>query len=280
MKYFALIMSALILLSSGVQANASVRARAELVKASSNMRSISIVFATQQTETDVGYDAEEFLTMKDFLKLMAAWDLTDSRVFFSHIEYPEFKNDTPPVIITPKQEGTPPEINSDILKFPIGYSIAVYPDPNEMPTSLTPLLWTRGLHKFQEFDKPYSGHIAFLDGHVNYFEGEPGNQDPDLIKVFEEGSPYSSAIRILEHVPDDWVETAPLPIRYREGARIPFFARYGALFFLFIPPLLSGFLAIIFKRTGTPFYQRVISGAKTFTIVLIFTVLLSSIFLC
>ncbi len=37
------------------------------------MRSISIVFAIQQTETDAAYDAAEFQTMEDFLKLMALW---------------------------------------------------------------------------------------------------------------------------------------------------------------------------------------------------------------
>lgn len=244
------------------------------------MRSLSIVFAVQQTESDVEYDAAAFQTMQDFLQAMALWDLTDSSVFFSHIEYPEFKSNPPTLITTPKQEGTPSQINPEILKFPIGYSIAVYPDPNIMPTSMTPLLWTRGLHKFQEFDQPYSGHIAFLDAHVEYFEGEPGNHDPYLIKVFEEGSPYSSAIRILEHVPDDWVETASLPVRYREGAKVPFLERYNGLFAFFLPALFGGFFAIILKEKGTSFSQRVISGGKVFTIILILTILFSSILMC
>jgi len=226
------------------------------------MRSISIVFAIQQTETDAAYDAAEFQTMEDFLKLMVLWDLTDSRIFFSHIEYPEFKNDPPPVTITPQQKVMPPQINPEMLEFPIGYSIAIYPAPNEMPPSLTPLLWTRGLHHFKEFDEPYSGHIAFLDASVLYFKGEPGNHDPALIKIFEENSPYTSAISILEHVPDDWVETTPLPIRYREGSRVPFLARYYGLFSFILPGLFSGFLAVIFKRTGRTLSQRVISGPK------------------
>lgn len=277
---YSLIACTLILLSSGVQVSASVRVRAELARTASNMRYICVVFATQQTETDVKYNAEEFQAMEDFLKLMAVWDLTDTRVFFSHIEYPNFKNDPPAEIILPKQDGTSSLINPEILNFPIGYSIAVYPNPNEMPTSLTPLLWTRGLHEFQEFDAPYSGHIAYLDGHVNYFEGKPGNHDPDLIRVFEEGSPYSSANRILEHVPVDWVETDPLPIHYRKGARVPIFARYNGLFSFFLPALLGGFFAIILKSKGTSLYQRLMSGAKVFTIVLIFTVLFSSMLLC
>lgn len=215
--------------------------------------------------------------MEDFLELMVLQDMTDSSYFFNYIESKEFKEHP---TTTLNHSLNPTQVDPEILKFPIGYSIAVYPDPNKMPTAQTPLLWTRGLHKFQDFDKPYAGHIAFLDGHITYYKGKPNKHDPELLKIFNQDSFDTSIIRILEHVPDDWTETAPLPVRYAEFTKVPFLARYGGLFAYAIPAFIGGLLAIIFNRTASYFYQKVLSGVKVFVIIYLLTILFSSILMC
>jgi hypothetical protein len=262
------------ILSVQTLAASSVKKRAQQVMESSNMRQVVIAFLTSvQSSTDSQFDPNRYQTMEDFLLSMARQDLTDSALFFNRAEYNAFTTDPPRTIGSPGREAQPPSIDPKFLKFPIGYSIAIYPDLN-VPASMTPFIWTRGLHNFKEFNAPYCGFIAFLDGHVTYYDGRPDDAAPELSEIFGPQSPYASAVRILEYVPTNWIEEAPLPVLFDLKTRPNFLQQFGPLLIMFGPATLCGSLVGLSAPQEKKTYQKVIRGAVAFTIVFFFTAIL------
>ncbi len=72
------------------------------------------------------------------------------------------------------QTGANWQINPQFKAFPLGYEVANRMDPNA--PSDTPLVWTRGLKPSGYWDKDTGvfkdegGHMAFTDGHVDWFD--------------------------------------------------------------------------------------------------------------
>ena len=159
-----------------------------------------------------------------------------------------------------------------ILNFPIGVSFAIY-DDTFSSLSTRPLVWTRGLHRYAEFDQNYAGYVAYLDGHVRYFDGRPDSHDQDLVYTFSEASGFSNAIRILEHVPDEWADKKlePLPIRYTRFTNITRRGRGINIGYriLMVAPIMLGIAAGI--ATVGSVYRRLLLGFLTF---LLFVVLI------
>lgn len=141
---------------------------------------------------------------------------------------------------------------------------------------MTPIFWTRRLHQYEEFDAPYSGYVALLDGHVEYVESKPNKTDSRIIEIFGPNSEYSKAIRILEHVPPSWTdkELAPLPIRYKQSQRPRHKGILGLSIELFGPPLIAAALVAILPK---PYFgERLKSAFIAFAIVLIATLILAT----
>ncbi len=251
------------------------RRSADSATESSNMRQVVIAVLTRYYEPNAHYQPERYQTMEDFLLLMARVELIDSSVFFNRIEFKEFSTTPPEIIGSSVHEASPPpKLDPDFLQYPIGYSVAIYPTLLDLPASRTPLLWTRDLHSFRKFDAPYSGFIAYLDGHVTYYEGEPDKHDPELIEVFSDNAPSADALRILKHIPNGWTEQAPLPVRYAYITRKSFFERLGLAPLLLPPAVICGLLAGIFSDKNQCTYRRILNGAAIFFIVLLLAAIL------
>lgn len=69
------------------------------------------------------------------------------------------------------------EVNPEFLDSPISYAIVANIPPDlEMPNVISiPLMWTRGLFGFSELEGSPAylsggGHVAYLDGHVEWYE--------------------------------------------------------------------------------------------------------------
>ncbi|MGJ8639507.1 MAG: hypothetical protein ACSHYA_08945 [Opitutaceae bacterium] len=240
------------------------------MKQSSNMRTIAVVFATRYYSPNATYQYENLKTIEDFLTLMAKMDLRDSDVFFNQLELSEFKDDPPKWIGDSVRDRNPPRIDKDLLDFPIGYTIAVYSDLDGS-TSQTPLLWTRGLHQYAQFDKPFGGHVVYMDGHVTHFHGDQGGVDPKLEELFGENGIVHKAARLIEHVPENWNTEVPLPVRLEQQKRTNHFKE---ILVWFSPAILGGLLATIFSREPL-FYQKLIRGALVATIIFVLTAVLT-----
>ncbi|MGJ8654145.1 MAG: hypothetical protein ACSHX8_12805 [Opitutaceae bacterium] len=228
------------------------------------MRSTAVAFATQYSTPRKTYTPDQLQSVQGFLHIMIDVGLIDSSVFFSYLDSNDFA-EAPPSTIS--DSNNPTKLNEEILNFPIGYTFAVYPDLSG-PTSMTPLLWTRGLHRFREFKEPYGGLIAFMDGHVQYYSDD---DESELAALFESPGPASTAIRLLEHVPEDWVETAPLPVQMEAAKKNTFADYFWPLLIYFGPALIGGFLITISSNREYPRYRRILRGAVAFTIILLAT---------
>ncbi len=72
------------------------------------------------------------------------------------------------------QTGANWQINPEFKAFPLSFEVANRMDPNA--PSGTPLVWTRGLKSSGYWDKntgvfkDEGGHVAFTDGHVEWFD--------------------------------------------------------------------------------------------------------------
>ncbi|WP_269526634.1 hypothetical protein [Coraliomargarita parva] len=212
--------------------------------------------------------------MEAFLYELAQVELFDAVLFHCYPDELNFKARAPEITAYRSDAGKL-VFESEILNYPIAYSVAVYPDLNQ-PASMTPLLWTRGLHHYASFDRPYAGHIAFLDGHIIHVEGTPGSPDPELSDYFGPNSEFSKAIRILEHEPEGWSEEplAPLPIRYDAEFSPSFVDKYGFLLFIFGPGLIAGVLVMALPKPSK--WQRIRSGLIAFALVFTATLVLSA----
>ncbi|MBC2604232.1 hypothetical protein [Puniceicoccus vermicola] len=194
---------------------ASTRGLARQAASASDLRQIAITFVIRYSSDENAYKPEDLQTMPDLLRELAAADLKDAFLFLSREDL-EHIDRTPPRIIAPlpAENQTTIELFPELLEFPIAFSVAIYPDLHR-EASKTPLFWTRGLHRFHSFNRPYGGHIAFLDGHIQYFEGDADSPNEELEYYFGPESPFTDALRILEHDPEGWAsrDLGPLPVR-------------------------------------------------------------------
>lgn len=267
----------MIILLSGIgsQSQACVREKANQAMERSNMRQIAFAFAvTIHENPDTQFNPDRTQTMEDFLLLMARVQLIDSSVFFNYTEFQEFESTPPRIIGQYPKEGEAPALHPEILKYPIGFSVAVYPKPLELPASMTPLLWSRDLHLFREFNAPYCGFVAYLDGHVEFYEGTPDKPDPELLELFSETAPSADAVRILKHIPNGWTEAAPLPVRFAFMTKETFVEKHSLIIFISIPAIICGLLARIFSNRNRSRSQRILAGVAVFLIVLFLAAIL------
>ncbi|WP_281398252.1 type II secretion system protein [Ruficoccus amylovorans] len=165
----------------------SVQRRAAQTKSSSNMRQIAMGYSNfsnagsrTKTITDAAWTAggRTASSVKEWAQVLANnVELTDASLWF--IDSDEgFSNATTTI---PRSIGTGTgsdfTVNTDwqaLDEDAIGYVVVVNMSANA-PTSTTPLLWTKGLDTAGEWQpaSPWQGtggHIAFMDGHVEWFD--------------------------------------------------------------------------------------------------------------
>lgn len=233
------------------ESQACVKSKAQRVLASSNLRQVAIALNTLYFTQARVYNQTQLVDMQTVLTELARIGFNDSSVILSPLDLDEIEAKPPRAFAHHSKETTQTVFESAIFDFPIAFSMAIYPDPiSELPASQTPLLWTRGLHNYESFDSEYGGHVAFLDGHVVYFEGSPKMHDPDLVAVFDPNGTYGKAIRVLEHEPTLWSDSSiqPLPVRYSKQVNPPYrHARQVAYALTF--PLILGLAAACFPGT-------------------------------
>ena len=175
-----------------IPAVGKVREVANKTKSSSNIRSIAISYATYSTSggkvrtlSATKLERQTVPAVAEFLAKQV--DLTDAAIWIIGSD---------PAVTAYEQEKILPttvgfrnaENDFEVTKgeapwddtVPVGYDFALGVGGND-PTSTTPLLWTRGLSNGGNWGKntPWGlgGHIAFLDGHVTFYndlEGEDG----------------------------------------------------------------------------------------------------------
>jgi prepilin-type processing-associated H-X9-DG protein len=255
-----------------VLSSASVKKKAQQVKMSSNMRQIAVAFSVYtHSGARMRYQPEKYQDIEALLEIFTQVELFDASIFLSPYDLKHARTKAPEIIGYTSETGKI-EFVPDILEFPIAYSFAVYPDLAR-PSSMTPLLWTRGLHNYESFDAPYGGHIAYLDGHVTYYSGEPGQHDPELVKIFGAGSEFSKAVRIIEHEPEGWTEEklTPLPVRIAEATKPNPFALVAAIAGMCAPALIAAFLVGLLPKPTMR--ERLWSASIAFGIVLIATLI-------
>lgn len=254
---------------------ASVRQKAQQAKMASNMRQIAVAFnAYAFSGGRTRYDPENYVDMEALLKVYTEVDFNDASIFLSSYDLKYAKEKAPHVIGYTLDSGQA-EFVPDILEFPIAYSFAVYPDLGaDRLSTMTPLLWTRGLQNYESFEAPYGGHVAFLDGHVTYYSGEPGKHDPKLVELFGPGSEFSKAVRIIEHEPEGWTEEkpAPLPVRIAESNKPNPFATVVAITATCTPAAIAAFLVALLPKPTIR--ERLWSALIAFGLVLIATLVL------
>ncbi|WP_162027043.1 MULTISPECIES: hypothetical protein [unclassified Lentimonas] len=219
------------------------------------MRQLAFAFAEQTATRPQSYDPEHFQQMEDFLAFIAAAGAMDTDLVLDSLEVDSDQRPKPPLVFARITPNHTIQVDPTIFEYPIGISVAIYPNLDR-PASLTPLFWTRGLQQFRSFDKPYLGHVAFLDGHIETFGGEPDAHDPALLQLFpnDNGSP-TEAVRTLESIPRNSTarNAQPLPthlpelIKQRqEDWQRRRMIRGWILFTL--PALIGGFLAGYVKK--------------------------------
>jgi prepilin-type N-terminal cleavage/methylation domain-containing protein/prepilin-type processing-associated H-X9-DG protein len=178
-----------------IPAVGEVREVANKTKSSANIRSIAVSYVTYSTSggrvrtlnatklTSAGF-TDDIYGVAAFLGKQV--DLTDASIWIIGSD-PAVAGFT----------GTIPSVvgfrdNSNIFKVdtnwktpvPAGYDFAIAVSGNA-PTSTTPLTWTRGLNTTSGTwgkNTPWGlgGHIAFLDGHVQFYT-ELGEEDGLLV---------------------------------------------------------------------------------------------------
>lgn len=245
-----------VFLASSASLPASSRGLAQQAASASNLKQVALAFLVRYTSARNAYDPEVLQTMPDLLRELAKADLRDAGVFLSRADL-EHIDLTPPRIIAQPAElnQTKVELLPEFLQFPIAFSAAVYPDLNRMATQ-TPLFWTRDLHRYVSFDRPYGGHIVFLDGHVQYFHGTPDAHSEELQFFFGPESPFAHTLRTLEHEPEAWTsrKIAPLPVRV-EADRLSAKRnqKIGFLLWVLAPGAIIGAISAAFpaRSTGT-----------------------------
>lgn len=217
LSFKAICCVSILILTFCLHSEARVRGVAHKSKTASDLRSVILALATHYySNPNRQYDPAQWRDMESLLIEIAKTEFIQSEALFNDADKAHFDS-TPPKWtgrLKNKNDWRTFELDTEILNFPIGFNVAVYPNL-DFPTAETPILWTRGLHRYSEFEAYYGGHVAYLDGHVRFFSGGPNGPEPELEELFGPDSIYSQAIHVLEHEPDAWKQLAlpPLPIR-------------------------------------------------------------------
>jgi prepilin-type N-terminal cleavage/methylation domain-containing protein/prepilin-type processing-associated H-X9-DG protein len=176
-----------------IPAVGKVREVANKTKSSSNIRSIAVSYATYSTSagkvrtlTANKLERQSVAAVAEFLAKQV--DLTDAAIWIigsdPAVTAYEQDGNTLPTTVGYRNATNDFEVTKGNAPWndsvPVGYDFALGAGGND-PTSTTPLLWTRGLSTGGNWGKnsPWGlgGHIAFLDGHVTFYndlEGEDG----------------------------------------------------------------------------------------------------------
>lgn len=165
-----------------VPAVGSVRANARRTAAASNLRQIALAHAAYTNEGGRGRvlsatSAQEWartLAEKAALNQPDLYYAEDDPVIVAAVTARPRVVAAPPV-----NGGSTWEINADFAAYPMSYTVVAKITPGA-PAATTPVAWSRGLGTDGRWHasgaaKPgvygdHGGHIAFLDGHVEYFE--------------------------------------------------------------------------------------------------------------
>ncbi len=165
----------------------SVRKQAAKTASGSNMKQISVSFATfsnSGTRTKVITEGawsptttNQAADQKEWAKVLAYnAGLNDAGLYFVDSDEDVALAATLPrsIGIRSGTEYTESSDWSSMDTETISYVLVVNMSPNA-PASTTPLLWTKGLESSGEWTttSPWQGeggHIAFMDGHVEYFD--------------------------------------------------------------------------------------------------------------
>jgi prepilin-type N-terminal cleavage/methylation domain-containing protein/prepilin-type processing-associated H-X9-DG protein len=178
-----------------IPAVGKVREVANKTKSASNIRSIAVSYATYSTSggrvrtlnstklTDAGF-ADDIYGVGSFLAKQV--DLTDASIWIigSDPAVADYSATLPAVVGFRDNENIYVDSTEWVSGVPIGYDFAIGISGNA-PTSTTPLTWTRGLDTGSGTwgkSTPWGlgGHIAFLDGHVQFYT-ELGEEDGQLV---------------------------------------------------------------------------------------------------
>ncbi|MGJ8637842.1 MAG: pilus assembly FimT family protein [Opitutaceae bacterium] len=169
-----------------IPAVGKVRQVAQKMKSSSNIRSIAVSYATYSTSSGkvkiLTKGKLSNVTGGQTVQGVAAFlaekvDLTDSAIWIIDSDEEVIGAEIPAVIGYRDSNNSwqDPNWNAGI---PVSYDFALGVGGSD-PTSTTPLTWTRGLTSDGTWgiDTPWTrgGHIAFLDGHVQFYN----ELDPD-----------------------------------------------------------------------------------------------------
>ncbi|MFQ3225811.1 MAG: prepilin-type N-terminal cleavage/methylation domain-containing protein [Lentimonas sp.] len=165
----------------------AVKEKASMVASSSNMKQIATSFATFSnagTRTRVISDKGTWSTssntqaanVKDWATVLAYHaGLTDAGLYFISSDEDVILAGALPRNIGVRKGNTFDESTawSSLSKDTISYTVVVNMSPNA-PASTTPLLWTKGLDTKGTWSNtsPWQGkggHIAFMDGHTEFF---------------------------------------------------------------------------------------------------------------
>jgi prepilin-type N-terminal cleavage/methylation domain-containing protein len=169
-----------------IPAVGQVKTVANKMKSSSNMRSISLAYATYSTSsgrtkilTDDKLDTVSVQGVAIFLAEKT--DLTDSALWYIDSD-DNTLGQSYPATIGYRNSSNKFEQNWSGNE-PVSYDFALGVGGND-PTTSTPLLWTRGLDSDGVWgtDTPWGrgGHIAFLDAHVQFYQELDEDEDGAL----------------------------------------------------------------------------------------------------
>lgn len=179
-----------------IPAVGKVREVANKSKSSSNIRSIAVSYATYSTSggrvkvlTEARLTGDEDLETSGVTRvaefLAKQVDLTDASLWIigSDPLVAEYGAQLPAIVGFRDAENAYNTAELWADDAPVGYDYALGVGGND-PTSTTPLLWTRGLTTAGTWpvSSPWGlgGHIAFLDGHVQFYT-ELGEEDGQLV---------------------------------------------------------------------------------------------------
>ncbi len=174
-----------------IPAVGKVRQVAQKMKSSSNIRSIAVSYATYSTSggkvkiltSSKLDDVTGGKTVQGVAAFLAEKvDLTDSAIWIIDSDDLTVGATIPQVIGYRNDSNAWIDTNWS-AEVPVSYDFALGVGGND-PTSTTPLVWTRGLTSDGTWgiDTPWKrgGHIAFLDGHVQFYNELDDEEDGAL----------------------------------------------------------------------------------------------------
>jgi prepilin-type N-terminal cleavage/methylation domain-containing protein len=172
-----------------------VREVASKLKSGNNLRSIAVSYATYSNsggrtkiltsgrlENAGSKGGESVQGVASFLAEKQG--LTDSALWIIDSDEQVAGATIPPTIGYRDASGAYQPNASWDSTVPVSYDFALGVGGND-PSSTTPLIWTRGLNDdgIWDNDTPWTngGHIAFLDGHMQYYDRLDADEDGALV---------------------------------------------------------------------------------------------------